>query len=199
MQKHPALPKMGLAIDWETSGYSTPDYAAEHQGISFGAVIYDIETFEPVDVMYREIKFSDKYKWEAGAEKVHGLSREHLESAGISQEEAAIDLASMVLKYLGTDKVVLLGHRVYFDEAFTKQLLNTVDMSIEFDPIRIDSAAISLAFLNMTRSDIIFETMGYPARKEHNALDDILMTLGTIRQLKGYLIDGLIKATAEPS
>jgi oligoribonuclease (3'-5' exoribonuclease) len=190
--KHPPLPKWGLAIDWETSGYSIPNYAEKHQGISFGAIIFDIETFEPVESLYREVKFrDDKYLWDDGAEKIHGISRAHLSQHGISQEEAATELGNLVLKYIGTDKVVLLGHRVYFDEAFTNQLMDSVELKFNYDPIRLDSAAISLAFLHMTRSDMIFETMGYPARGAHNALDDIKMTLGTIRMLKQFLLKGL--------
>lgn len=192
MAKHPALPKFGLAIDWETSGYSIPHYAEKHQGISFGAVIFNIETFEEVESIYCEVKFDDsKYLWDDGAEKVHGISRDHLKAKGVSQQEAALLLGGLVLKWIGTDKVVLLGHRVYFDEAFTNQLMATAEMSFTYDPIRIDSAGISLAFLYMTRSDMIFETMGYPARGAHNALDDIQMTIGTIRTLKQFLLQGL--------
>jgi hypothetical protein len=76
------LPSFGLAIDFETSGYSIPNYAAKHQGISFGAIIFDVRTLEPVEALYQEIKFNDKYSWDAGAEKIHGISRPHLATHG---------------------------------------------------------------------------------------------------------------------
>ena len=37
--------KFGMAIDYETSGYILPDYTSKHQGISFGAIIFDVSTF----------------------------------------------------------------------------------------------------------------------------------------------------------
>lgn len=183
--KSSAVPKFGLAIDFETSGYSLPNYAASHQGISFGAAIYEIATFSIVETLYREIVFDDtKYEWTMGAQNVHGITREHLEIHGISQAEAAYDLGNLVVKYLGTDKIPLLGHRVYFDEAFTNQLMASIDVKFEYDPIRIDSAAIGLAFLGTGNSNQLFEACGMPPRLAHNSLEDITYTLKSIQAIK---------------
>ena len=186
------VPKRGLAIDWETSGYSVPDYAKSHQGISFGALIFDIATFEIVETLYLEIKFDDsKYKWDDGAEKVHGLSRAHLEAHGVTQKEAAERLATLVLKYIGTDKIVALGHRVVFDISFTDQLMETVGFEFNWDPIKLDSAAIALTFLGVSWSDELFEMMGMPPRDKHDAMEDIVYTLSSVKAIRDYFIAGL--------
>ena len=185
------LPQFSLAIDWETSGYSIPHYASKHQGISFGAIIFDVRTLEPVESLYREIKFDPTYIWDAGAEKVHGLTKEHLASYGVSQEEAALDLAQMVIKWIGTDEIVLLGHRVHFDKAFTIQLMNSANMEFLYHPTAIDSCSIATVLMELTYSEDIFQTLGLPPRGKHNALEDIQYTLESIKRMKNFFIQGI--------
>ena len=185
------LPQFGLAIDWETSGYSLPDYAKSHQGILFGAIIFDVRTLEPVEELYREIKFDPKYQWSDGAQKIHGLSREYLNANGISQEEAAGDLGSLVLKFINTEDVMLLGHRVNFDKAFTIQLMDSLNLSFNYHPTVIDSCAMATILMEMTYSEDIFQTLGLPARGKHNSLEDIQYTLKSIKKMKEYFIGGI--------
>lgn len=188
-----AVPKFGLAIDWETSGYSLPDYAKNHQGISFGALIFEVATLDIVDSMYREILFCDPdgptYQWSDEAEKVHGISIEYLAQHGVPQTEAACDLCNMIVKYIGNEKVPLLGHRVYFDEAFTNQLTASIGIQLEYDPIRIDSAAIGLMFLGTGSSDQLFEACGLLPRKAHNSLEDITYTLASLKAIKQAFLE----------
>lgn len=186
------IPRFGLAIDWETSGYSVPNYAKAHQGISFGALIFDMSDLSIVKTLYLEIKFdSSKYTWDEGAEKIHGLSREHLDKYGVTQTQAAEQLASLVLQHIGTDKIVALGHRVFFDIAFTDQLMESIGFEFNWDPIKIDSAAIALTFLGINRSDELFDIMGMPPRGQHNAEEDIIFTLSSIKRIKEIFIKGL--------
>ena len=187
-----ALPpaKWGLAIDWETSGYSIPDYASKHSGISFGAAIFDTKTFEVVESLYCEIKPDPTKEWDMGAERIHGLSRDYLETNGITREDAAIQLASMVIKFIGTGKVIPLGHRVHFDIAFTNDLLNVIDVVLDWDPIKMDSAALAAILLNETSSDGLFNACGFTERTEHNSLEDILLTLESVRTLKQTFLKG---------
>lgn len=185
------LPQFGLAIDWETSGYSLPNYASKHQGISYGAIIFDVRTLEPVESIYHEINFNPIYKWEDGAEKVHGITREHLAANGISQEEAALHLAALVNKYLGTDSVMLLGHRVNFDKAFTVQLMDAAGMEFTYHPTVIDSCSMATILLELTYSEDIFKTLGLPARGIHNALEDIQHTLAAVKKMKEYFVTGV--------
>ena len=186
-----SIQKFGLALDWETSGYSVPDYAKEHQGLAFGAIIFDISTLEPVESIYVEVKFDEKYKWDAGAERIHGLTKEHLAKNGVTQEEAAITLASLVMKYNGTEKLIFLGHRPHFDIAFTNQLLAAAELEFQYDPVKIDSAAFGTVMLGVNKSDELFSLMGFPPRQDHNALEDIMYTLDSVRLMKEFFIAGV--------
>lgn len=188
------IPTFGLAIDWETTGFSAPpvDYAAKHQGISFGALIFDIKTLEAVDGCYHEIQFDDKkYEWSAGAERVHGLTREHLAKNGVPAEKAAEELGNLVLKYCGTEDVMLLGHRVYFDRSFTTQLMDTIGIRLNYHPTVIDSSAFGLIFMEISKSEALFQALGLPARGAHNSLEDIQHTLAAIKKMKEYFIRGV--------
>jgi DNA polymerase III epsilon subunit-like protein len=186
-----SVPQFGLAIDWETSGYSTPNYAAKHQGISFGAIIFDVRTLEPVEKLYVEIKFDPKYIWDSGAEKVHGITREHLAKNGVTQEEAAFLLAGLVVKYIGTEDVLMLGHNVYFDKAFTIQLLDAAGIEFKYHQSVIDTRSIATVLMELTYSDDIFATLGLPPRGKHNAMEDIEYTLETVRRIKEFFIAGI--------
>lgn len=184
----PPVPRFGLGIDWETSGYSLPNYAASHQGISFGAVVFDLKTFDPIETLYREIKFdSTKHLWDMGAERVHGMTREYLAANGVAQEEAALELGNLVIKYFAAEKMTVLGHRAYFDECFTTQLMATIDVELNYDPVKIDSAAFGLTFLGVTSSNQLFQLAGCPPRSAHNSLEDILYTLASVKAIKNGL------------
>lgn len=186
------VPQFGLAIDWETSGYSFPNYAQSHQGISFGAIVFDVKTLDPVEELYREIKFKDKYKWEAGAEKVHGISREHLAKFGVEQEEAAADLCNLIVKYIGTEDIMLMGHRVYFDRAFTQQLTKSIDIDLVYHPTTIDTASMATALMEMSKSEEVFQTLGLPPRQQHNAMEDIRYTLASVKRMKELFFKGVM-------
>jgi DNA polymerase III epsilon subunit-like protein len=190
MASHP-IPKFGLAIDFETTGYSLPHYAERHQGVSFGALIFDIERLTVVDTLYCEIKYDPKYAWEDTAEKIHGLTRDYLSKHGVTQAEAAEQLALMVHKYMGTENVVVLGHRPHFDIAFLDQLFDSIGFAFKYDPIKLDTAAFGLVMLGMTKSDDLFDAVGLPPRGKHDALEDIIYTLESLRQIRDYFLTGL--------
>ena len=184
------IPTFGLGIDWETSGYSYPDYAKNHQGISFGAIIFDLRTFEPVEELYHEIQYNPRYQWDFGAEKVHGITRERLKS-GVTQIQAATELGNLVVNRVGVAEIILLGHRVYFDRAFTDQLTDAAGFRFEWNATVIDTCSFGTALLEVSKSDDVFEIMGMPPRKEHNALEDIRYTLASMRKMKEYFLAGV--------
>lgn len=198
--------KYGLCIDWETSGSSWgEDSSKEYQGISFGAIIFETATFKPVEKMYREVKFNDaKWKWSAEAERIHGLSRQHLELNGVTQEEAATDLLEMILKYFGPDgKVMFLGHNPEFDRRFTNQLLNSVEFEftterdnknftqIQLHHVLLDTSALGFITLGLYKSDLLFDRLGFPERSAHNALEDAEQTLQTCEVIQALVQIGL--------
>lgn len=186
------VPKFALAIDWETSGFSTPNYAEHHQGISLGAIIFDVKTLEAVEELYLEIEFNPKYRWESAAERVHGLSREHLKENGVTQEVAAVELCNLIVKYIATEDVILLGHRVHFDRAFTDQLTKSIGIDLNYHPTVIDTASMSTVLMEMSKSEEVFQTLGMPPRKTHNALEDIRYTLQSVQRMKELFFKGIM-------
>jgi hypothetical protein len=191
-------PAFGLCLDWETSGALWGgDSTRDFQGISFGAIIFDTATFDPVEKLYVEIKFNaTRYQWSDGAEAIHGLSREYLEANGMSQEDAAVALAELILKYFGDTKVMFLGHNTEFDRRFTNQLLNTIEIEfsvekqtkfdswIQLHHVVLDTSSTGFIALGLFKSDLLFAKIGFEDRDAHNALTDAEQTLGTCKVIR---------------
>lgn len=192
-------PTRGLCIDWETSGASWgKDSSIDYQGISFGVIVFDTADFMPIEKMYTLVKFNDsKYQWTEGAQKIHGLTREKLESDGVDQEEAAAALAELILKHWGPDgKVMFLGHNPEFDRRFTNQLLQTIGIEfsvekktdaegwVQLHHVMLDTSALGMITLGLYKSDLLFDKLGFEERGAHNALVDAEMTLQTCMILR---------------
>lgn len=186
---HPG--KFGLSIDWETTGSTFGgDSTIKYQGISFGAVIFDTETFEPVKTLYRELQFDDtKYEWSDGAEKIHGLSREYLKENGVSREEALTDLLSLILEYIGAEsKVFFLGHNVDFDIDFTMQLCKDFGIELQAHHVKLETSGAGFICIGKYKSNDVFEFFTGKVRDgSHNALDDSLMALETVRNMRALM------------
>jgi DNA polymerase III epsilon subunit-like protein len=180
-------------IDWETSGANFGgDSTKDYQGIAFGAVIFNVETMEEVASIYRELNFDDtKYKWSAEAERIHGISREHLTKHGISREEALIDLLEFIATHMGTGKIFMAGHNSQFDRDFTTQLASDFGVSLTFHHVNIDTAGICYALLQQYRSDDIIELLLGVKRGKHNALEDARLTLQVLHTIKHIFMLGM--------
>lgn len=178
--------KFALCIDWETTGSNFGgDSHIDYQGIAFGAIIFDTETFEPVETLYRELHFDDtKYKWTEGAEKIHGLSREHLAEHGVSREEALVDLLELITRYIGTNKILFLGHNVDFDIDFTLQLAGDFGIVLPVHHVKIDTSGMGFAIIGKYKSDDVFGFFCGERAEKHNALDDASMTLTAVRSMR---------------
>lgn len=188
------LPTHGICIDWETSGSSWDDDSTTHyQGVSFGAVVFELATFDPVDQLYQEIKFDPtRYKWSDGAQKVHGLSREYLEQNGVSQEEAAIALMEMFVKYFAPDeRVFIIGHHTDFDIKFTQQLLSQFGIMFQVGATIMDTSGTGLIMFGIHKSEDLFQFLGLPARTTHNALEDVLLTLQAAKTMRAIVDSAL--------
>ncbi|WP_407303464.1 hypothetical protein [Acinetobacter sp.] len=180
-----------LAIDWETSGSNFGgDSTKDYQGISYGAVIFNTETLEPVETLYRELQFDEtKYKWSMEAEKIHGLSREHLAANGVSREEALADLLELLLKYIGAEsKIMFLGHNVMFDIDFTQQLANDFGITLKVHHVMLETSGAGFITIGKYKSNDVFEFFTGKVRDgSHNALDDALMALETARNMRALM------------
>lgn len=190
-------PRFGLCIDWETTGsdWENPlGSIVKYQGISFGAAIFETDTFEIVESIYREVQFDDsKYQWTKEAEKIHGISQEYLKENGISREDAAADIYEMIIKFIGpTDKIMFLGHNCQFDIDFTNQLVTDVGLpKLNLHHVKLDTSALGFITLGLYKSDHLFQRMGFSRPEKHNALDDVKMTLTTCQ-----IINSIMKVEA---
>lgn len=194
-----------LVIDSETSGMALgsddpsfdPSTGETYQSIAWGLIVADAFTLEPVEKLYVEIKWNGESVWSAKAQAIHGLSLEHLEEHGVSEEEAVIAIASLILKYWGPDSPVHLGgHNVAtFDLPFLRRLLRSQGLEIKFGHKYVDSNSIGFATFGTHNSDDLFEAVGCPARDphKHNALVDAensLEAMRTVKQLFNACLEG---------
>lgn len=195
--------QFGLCIDWETSGATWgKDSWIDWQGISFGAIIFNAKTFEPIEELYLEIKYdpSKGWGWSSEAQAIHGLTQEYLEANGVTQEEAAMALAELILKYWGTDgQVMVLGHNTEFDIGFSNQLFNQIGIEFSVNPTgkfdshiaimntRLDTSGTGFIALGLYKSDLLFEAVGCADRGAHNALEDARNTLQTCQVIRALV------------
>lgn len=200
---HPG--KVGIAIDWETTGADFgQDSSVNYQGISFGAIVFDLVTLQELDHVYCELQFDEtKYKWTDAAEKIHGLSREHLAQHGVSREAALCELMEMMGKYWPpgfvanagcepTTKILLAGHNKSFDMDFTAQLFRDNGLEIAFHHVGMDSTMIAFAVSGEYKSDVVFELFaGLNKRDVHGALEDARACLTVLRNIRQIFEKGL--------
>lgn len=191
---HPG--KYSLWIDWETTGadFDSGLTTKKYQGISFGAVIASNDTFEEVASLYRELKFDEtKYQWTGGAEKVHGLSREHLAEHGVNREDALHDLLEFIQQYLGTTgKIMIGGQNVWFDLDFTNQLTtDCAGFNLDWHHVKLETSALGFITTGIYKSNDLFPLFGAEARGKHNALDDARQALAVARGIKELVQAGL--------
>lgn len=183
---HPG--KYGLCIDWETTGSEFGgDSTINYQGIAFGAIIFNTETFEEVESIYCELQFDDdKYKWTEGAQKIHGLSREHLAEHGMTREEGLTALLDLIMRYIGAEsKIFFLGHNVDFDIDFTLQLARDFGIDLKIHHVKLETSGAAFIAIGKYRSNDVFEFFTGKIREgSHNALDDARMALETVRNMR---------------
>ena len=172
-----------FAVDCETSGMNFKDFdlTKNYQSVSWGIIASDAKTYETIDELYVEIQHNPKFKWEMNAEKIHGLSREHLNEHGMSDEQAAAEIGGFILDNNGGDfkkPIVLLGHNVAtFDLPFLRKLLHGNGLPLKFAHRSVDTFSISGVTVQEYNSDDLFSAFGCNTRDCHNALDDARMAL----------------------
>lgn len=183
-----------LAMDCETSGMffnnDDPSYNPKtqqtFQSVSWGLIVADALTFNPIESKYIEIKWNGESLWSKKAEQIHGLSLEHLEKYGITEEEAVVEISELILKYWGPEgNIRCLGHNVTtFDLWFLKRLTRKFDIDFKFGNRHIDVWSAGFATVGAYNSDDLFETFNYQRSHTHNALDDARFALQSIQAIR---------------
>ena len=194
-----------LFIDCETSGlaFNSPDpsFNSEtgetYQAVSWGMIVANARTLEPVDTLYVEIKWNGVSVWSESAQRVHGLSLAYLEEHGLTEEEAVVQIAELILKHWGPDSSVAVGgHNVAtFDLQFLRRLLTSYGIDVRFSNRTIDTFSIGFGTLGTFNSDDLFDAIGLPPRdpEHHNALadaDSARRVVQTLRRLVSHCIGG---------
>lgn len=179
-----------LAMDCETSGLAykadDPSYDpvadVEYQAVSWGLIVADTESLEPIEKHYFEIKWNGDAEWNMGAQKVHGLSLEYLEENGMDEEEAVVEIANLIMKYWGPDNYIrTLGHNVAtFDVWFMRRMMRRHGIELAFGNRHVDTSSIGFANFGVYNSDDLFSELGI-VRGEHNALEDASASLEACR------------------
>ncbi len=191
-----------LAIDCETTGLCfssdspvhNPETGEHHQAVSWGLIVADSETLEPVEELYVEIKWNDKSKKQRKdnpqfgkkAEEIHGLTRAYLEKNALSEEEAVVAIGALILKYWGPNvSIRTLGHNVHmFDLPFLRDLFKRNGITLKFGNRHYDTNSTGFMTFGTWNSDELFDYVGFEERGDHNALDDAHMALESARVIK---------------
>lgn len=182
-----------LFIDAETSGIAfgsddPSEYAdgGRFQAVSWGIVVADANTLKEIESLYVEVKWDGETTWSKEAQNVHGLSPAYLEQNGLDEEDAVVEIAGLILKYWGPDTVVQLGgHNVAtFDKYFFSSMMKRHGLRIKFGSKCVDSYSIGFATFGIHNSDDLFESVGLPARAEHNSLIDAQSSLAACRIIR---------------
>jgi hypothetical protein len=189
-----------LAVDCETTGLCfnsndpVTDGKERHQSLSWGALIVDADTLKVEDELYVEIKWNEESyiqrykdpKFGIGAEKVHGMTESYLAQNGVDEEEAVQQLGTLICENLDIKKRIrLLGHNVVFDSYFLHDLFHRHGIDLLFGTKFIDTSSIAYATMGIFNSDAMFDALGMQERGAHNALEDIKMTLETVKMIRG--------------
>lgn len=183
-----------LAMDCETSGLnwksghseSNQSVAHGYQAIHWGFVVASTDDYKPIAELDVKIKWNGESKWDMKAEKIHGLTKEHLEKHGVDEEEAVMDIIEFFLEHFDISKpIFVLGHNVgTFDLPFLKDLLYRHGVEkIKFGHRAFDTFSLSMGTVKEHDSNTLFKRVGLPVREDHNALEDAKYALAVFRRL----------------
>ncbi len=183
-----------LVLDTETTGTSFSSYEEtfkKYQAIQFGAIIATSDTFEEVASLEFRVRYDPKYEWSKEAEAIHGITKEDLEKTGLSNEDAAAELAGFILDHFGTSKVLFAGHNPWFDIWAMRQLLEPYSVMPELFHVILDTSALGFITCGRHRSSDLFEFFLGKRAEKHNALDDARMTLTVMRTVRLLMNEAL--------
>lgn len=190
-----------LAIDCETSGlfYNEidPSFCTKtneiYQPVSWGMVVADAKTLKPIEDVYFELKHDTRCVWSTEAEAIHGLSRGHLKSNGLSMDDGVATTLDFIYNHWDASSpkpsdrnIRMLGHNVgtfdiyYFRRMF--HLAAAMDMLPPTGNRYLDTSSIGWATFNAFTSDQLFNSVcKNGSRDSHNSLDDAYLSLEAAR------------------
>lgn len=186
-----------IILDFETGGLKP----SVHAIVSFAAVAVEPVNFEIVDRLEFKVKpYEMEYTPEA--QRVHGLSKAHLEKHGVKYETGMKAIHGFFEKNKTTKakKPILAGHNLDFDKGFLEFNFEVMDYDLpkSIDPYYIDTLKecemiyghkkdVSMKLVN------VCGMMGINLDDAHSAMADVIATYELLRQitmLKRSIVDG---------
>lgn len=179
-----------LFIDVETSGYDQNNMMdrsgnGTFQMTSLGAVVASVNSLKELDSFYIEFKPVEGCAWSESAERIHGLSREHLNEHGATSEDAFTLFVEFLTKHFDPSRAITLGgHNVAtFDRHFLIRFFEANDAAIQLSGHSVDSYTLGKVLLDANNSNELFEQVGVD-RDTHNALEDARASLKAARLVR---------------
>lgn len=198
-----------LAADCETTGVcirnDDPIYresnGERHQALSWGFIVADADTLEPIEELYLEVKWNEESKRQRDkdpkfgsfAEGIHGLTFDHLEKHGMEEEEAVTEIANLIVKHFALSPISILGHNVEFDRSHLRSLMRRYSIDVPFAQRNVDTFSLGMVCWDAFDSNELFDIVSGETREAHNAMEDIRLTLEAARTTKNLfkqLLDG---------
>jgi DNA polymerase III epsilon subunit-like protein len=168
-----------LCIDFETTGLDIRE--GKHQPISVGALAVKSDTLEIVDKVYIECKAElQRFEWDPGAERIHGLSPEHLDTQPDMKEAATALFAFIVKHFKSGDAITIIGHNPQFDAGCLLLWMKEIGINLRLSHRKIDTFSIGFALFAAENSNQLFELVGVK-RNAHNALEDAEATVAALQ------------------
>ena len=167
-----------LCIDFETTGLDVRE--GKHQPISVGALVVKTDTLEVVEKIYIECKAElQRFEWDPGAERIHGLSTEHLNTQP-SMKDAATELFGFLVKYFKSNHAItIIGHNPHFDAGCLLLWMKEIGVNLRLSHRKLDTFSIGFALFGAETSDQLFSLVGVK-RNAHNALEDAEATAAAL-------------------
>lgn len=179
-----------LFVDVETSGYDQNNMMdrsgnGKFQMTSLGAAVANANSLKELDSFYIEFKYIEGCAWSESAERIHGLSKEHLEAAGVTYEDGFTQFVEFLIQHFDPSRAITLGgHNVAtFDRHFIIRFFEHNDAAIQLSGHSVDSYTLGKVLLNANNSNELFEQVGVD-RGTHNALEDARASLKAARLVK---------------
>jgi hypothetical protein len=155
------------AISIETSGINKDDCnkGKDYQILSFGIIIADAKTFNPIDNIYGQVKWNGESIWNVNLEPMHGFTKEYLNENGVDEEVAAAIIGKIFFDHFETNPIILLGHNIStFGYWFIKNILDKYGIDLCISIRMLDTFTIGKTFFNLDNSKEIFSLLNRPEK-----------------------------------
>jgi inhibitor of KinA sporulation pathway (predicted exonuclease) len=179
-----------LFVDVETSGYDQNNMMdrsgnGKFQMTSLGAIVVNATTLKELDSFYTEFKYIDGCAWSDSAERIHGLSKAHLDEHGVEYSEGFVQFTEFLVKHFDPSRAITLGgHNVStFDRHFLIKFFEHNEAAIQLSGHCVDSYTLGKVLLDANNSNELFEQVGID-RDTHNALEDARASLKAVRLVR---------------